>query len=105
MQASCRARVPRYLVALARRVVAAVTFVFDGRAADALVRTAVTFGRAAATTGFGRDAQKLATAFATDSVISVRRSGAISCNSSSRLMIDPASSRTAGIRVIRSTIN
>jgi hypothetical protein len=37
--------------------------------------------------------------------VSVRRSGLANCNSSCRLTIDPASSSTAGMRVIRNTIN
>ena len=51
------------------------------------------------------DAQKPSTASVAAALMSDRRSGVPIANSSSRLMIEPASSRTAGMRVDLSTIN
>src|SRR5262249_3313948 len=52
-----------------------------------------------------RMAQKPSTASVTAAPISDRRSGEFITNSSSRLMIEPASSKTAGIWVVLSTIS
>src|SRR5262245_35023148 len=52
-----------------------------------------------------RSAQKLSTASVTAALMRAWRSCELITNSSSRLMIEPASSRTAGICVFRSTIS
>src|SRR5262249_61809971 len=62
----------------------------------------------AATADFGlavRSSQKASTASTTAPAIVAWRSGVASCSSSVRLMIDPASSSTAGMRVFLSTMS
>src|SRR5260370_21836555 len=82
---------------------------FTGWAAvlgESVCLSAATGGRAARSGPRGfRTAQKPSTASVTAVAMSDWRSGELITNSSFRLMIEPASSRTAGIWVDFSTIN